>query len=68
MRDQTLPQYGAQLDEFSENLATRFQSGLVAFTDANGKIPDNTSPAAPDSYVGFSSLIQVNPAILANQA
>lgn len=65
MRDQTLPQYGAQLDEFSENLATRFQNeGLTLFTNANGQVPANT----PGNYVGFSSLIQVNPAVLANSA
>jgi len=63
LRDQAIPQYTAQLDEFSENLATRFQSeGLSLFTDASGNIPPNTA----GSYVGFSSLIQVNPAILAN--
>ena len=63
LRDQVLPQYSAQLDEFSENLATRFQSeGLTLFTDGNGAVPPNTA----GSYVGFSSLIQVNPAIVAD--
>ena len=63
LRDQVLPQYGAQLDEFSENLATRFQNeGLTLFTNANGKVPANT----PGNYVGFSSLIQINPAVTAN--
>jgi flagellar hook-associated protein 1 FlgK len=64
LRDQVLPQYTAQLDEFSENLALRFQDeGLTLFTDGSGKVPDNSFAS---NYVGFSSLIQVNPVVLAN--
>ena len=63
MRDNVLPQYQAQLDEFSQNLAKRFSSeGLNLFTDANGNIPSSASAV---NYVGFSTNIQVNPAILA---
>lgn len=66
LRDETLPQYMAQLDEFSYQLANRFQNeGLKLFTDVNGTVP----PAAPNvspplGYVGFSSIIQVNSAVV----
>ncbi len=67
LRDQTLPQYGAQLDEFSQKLASRFQAeGLSLFTDGNGNVPANVAPPGIPGYVGFSTLIQVNPAVAAN--
>jgi flagellar hook-associated protein 1 FlgK len=69
LRDQTLQQYGAQLDEFSQKLASRFQAeGLTLFTDANGNVPANVPAPGAVGYVGFSTLIQVNPAIIANPA
>ncbi len=65
MRDQVVPQYQAQLDEFSQKLATRFNDeGLALFTDANGKVPPDTAAPAAPAYVGFSTLIQVNTAIV----
>ena len=67
MRDQTLPQYQAQLDEFSQKLASRFQDeGLALFTDGNGNVPADVAPPTTPDYVGFSTLIQVNPKIIAN--
>ena len=67
MRDQIVPQYGAQLDEFSQKLASRFQSeGLTLFTDSSGNVPSNVAAPGAVGYVGFSTLIQVNPAIIAN--
>ncbi|MBU6474942.1 MAG: flagellar hook-associated protein FlgK [Alphaproteobacteria bacterium] len=67
LRDQVLPQYQAQLDEFSQKLASRFNDeGLALFTDGNGNVPADTAPPAAPAYVGFSSLIQVNPAITNN--
>ncbi len=67
MRDQVLPQYQAQMDEFSQKLASRFaDEGLALFTDGNGKVPADTAPPATPAYTGFSSLIQVNPAIINN--
>jgi flagellar hook-associated protein 1 FlgK len=67
LRDVTLPTYQAELDEFSAALANRFGAqGLKLFTDSSGSVPalSSTSPVQA-SYVGFSSTIQVNPAVLA---
>ncbi len=65
MRDQVVPQYQAQLDEFSQKLASRFNDeGLALFTDANGNVPADTAAPATPTYVGFSSLIQVNTKIV----
>ncbi len=66
LRDSTLPGYTAQLDEFSQKLASRFQQqGLTLFSDAAGNVPSDTTSPNPTSYVGFSSTIQVNPAVQA---
>jgi len=65
LRDQTLPTYQAELDEFAEGLATRFQSqGLTLFTDPTGAVP-NPGATAPvqGSYIGFAAAIQVNPQV-----
>jgi len=66
LRDKTLPQYGAQLDEFSQRLAERFQNeGLKLFTGLDGNVPPgNPNSSPPNGYVGFSSLIQVNSAVV----
>jgi flagellar hook-associated protein 1 len=67
LRDTTLPTDQSELDELSENMATRFQAnGLTLFTDPTGNVPVATPPPAQNGYVGFSSTIQVNPAVLAN--
>jgi flagellar hook-associated protein 1 FlgK len=67
LRDSALPTYQAELDEFSQNLASRFQAqGLTLFSDANGAVPSGGGSPAQSGYVGFSSEIQVNPAVLAN--
>jgi flagellar hook-associated protein 1 FlgK len=64
LRDSTLPGYTAQLDEFSDKLASRFQQqGLTLFTAGGSTVPGTTT--SPTTYVGFSSAIQVNPAVLA---
>lgn len=70
MRDNTLPQYQAQMDEFAYNLAQRFNNvGIKLFTDLSGNIPpNNPNLASPLGYLGFSSQIQVNPAITADPA
>ena len=67
LRDTTLPTYQAELDEFAQNLATRFQAqGLTLFTDPSGAVPaPATSGPVQASYVGFSATIQVNPAVVA---
>ncbi|MCE9507189.1 MAG: flagellar hook-associated protein FlgK [Alphaproteobacteria bacterium] len=68
LRDGTLPQYTAQLDEFSQKLAERFQNeGLKLFTGADGNVPPNNPNVSPPlGYVGFSSLIEVNESIVAD--
>lgn len=74
MRDSTLPQYQAQLDEVAHKLALRMEAqGISLFTDATGAIPPDAAPIlnppgplTPVPYVGFAAKIQVNPAILDN--
>ncbi len=65
LRDTTMPQYMAQLDEFSQKLAERFENaGLKLFTDLNGDVPANIADPGIVGYVGFSALIKVNDAIV----
>jgi flagellar hook-associated protein 1 len=67
LRDTTLPTFQGELDEFSNNLATRFQAqGLTLFSDPNGNVPAGGGPPVQSTYVGFSSEIQVNPAVIAD--
>jgi flagellar hook-associated protein 1 FlgK len=69
LRNTTLPTYQAELDEFSQNMASRFSTqGLTLFTDPTGNVPMPASPplAVQSSYVGFASEIQVNPAVQAD--
>jgi len=65
LRDNTLPQVQAMLDENAHKLALRFHAqGVNLFTDASGNVPTNTVA----NYVGFSGTVQVNPAVIANTA
>lgn len=72
MRDSTLPQYQAQLDEVAHKLALRMEAqGIRLFTDPSGTIPADAAPVlnppgplTPVPYVGFAAAIQVNQAIL----
>ncbi len=67
LRDQTLPDYQAGLDEFSENLATRFAAqGLTLFTNGSGTVASGGGTPVQSGYVGFASEIQVNPAVTAD--
>lgn len=77
LRDETFPEYQAQLDELAHKLALRFDAqGLSLFTDALGNIPSDDapdltplpvgSPIQPVSYIGFSSSIQINSAVAAD--
>ncbi len=69
LRDTTLPTDQAELDEFSQNLASRFDAqGLRLFTDASGAVPASGGTPAQAGYVGFSSSIQVNAAVAATPA
>ncbi|HME28134.1 MAG TPA: flagellar hook-associated protein FlgK [Acetobacteraceae bacterium] len=68
LRDATLPTDQAELDEFAQNLASRFDAqGLTLFTDPTGNVPSPAAPPAPvqANYVGFAGTIQVNPLVLA---
>jgi flagellar hook-associated protein 1 FlgK len=66
LRDQTLPTYQAELDEFSENLSTRFaDQGLALFTDGSGAVLSSGGSPAQAGYVGYSQSIMVNPAVVA---
>ena len=68
LRDTTLPTDQAELDEFAQNLASRFDAqGLTLFTDPAGNVPAQSAPPLPvqSSYVGFAGTIQVNPAVQA---
>jgi flagellar hook-associated protein 1 FlgK len=68
LRDTVLPARQAELDEFSEQLATRFSAqGLNLFTDGSGNVPTAGSPTQTN-YVGFSARIQVNPSVTTNVA
>jgi flagellar hook-associated protein 1 FlgK len=67
LRDTTLPTYQAELDEFSQNLASRFSTqGLTLFSDPTGNVPAGGGSPVQSGYVGFASEIQVNPAVQAS--
>jgi len=67
LRDTTLPTDQAELDEFAQNLASRFHAqGLDLFTDPNGNVPLGGGVPVQNGYVGFAATIQVNPAVQAN--
>jgi len=69
LRDQTLPTYQAELDEFANQLSNRFAAqGLTLFTDSNGNLPTSTGPNTQSGYVGYSGEITVNPAVVSNPA
>ncbi len=60
LRDETLPRFTAELDEFAHKLARRFdQQGLRLFTDATGNVPQEGGAVPQSRYVGFSSEIRV---------
>jgi flagellar hook-associated protein 1 len=64
LRDTTLPTYQAELDEFSQNMASQFAGqGLTLFTDPNGNVPSGGGIPVQSGYVGFAAEIQVNPAV-----
>jgi flagellar hook-associated protein 1 FlgK len=64
LRDKTLPADQAELDEFSQNLASRFEAqGLRLFTDPSGNVPSGGGVPVQSGYVGFAAGIQVNSAV-----
>jgi len=67
LRDKTLPTCQAELDEFAQNLASRFSAqGLALFTDPTGAVPAGGGVPVQSGYVGFAGTIQVNPAVQAD--
>jgi flagellar hook-associated protein 1 FlgK len=69
LRDTTLPTYQAELDEFSHDLATRFDAqGLRLFSDGAGNLAPGGGVPAQSGYVGFAGAITVNPAVTAQPA
>ncbi len=67
LRDTTLPTDQAELDEFAQNLASRFDAqGLALFTDAAGNVPSGGGVPVQNGYVGFAGTIQVNTAVQAD--
>lgn len=66
LRDSTLPTLQAQLDEFAQNLSAGFAAaGLPLFTDGSGAVPAASVPVQAN-YLGYASIIQVNPSVRAN--
>jgi flagellar hook-associated protein 1 FlgK len=66
LRDATLTTDQAELDEFAQNMASRFSAnGLTLFTDPAGNVPTQSAPPLPvqTNYVGFAAAIQVDPAV-----
>jgi|GEM_PF-2356126 len=68
LRDATLPQYQAQLDEMAYRMAERFNSqGLRLFSLGNQTIPaDDPTLDPPSGYAGFARSMQVTPAVTNN--
>lgn len=65
LRDETLTQYQAQLDELAQKTAERFaDQGLALFTDAVGNVPPSVAPPGLVSYSGFAGEIRVNSAVV----
>lgn len=68
LRDRTLPTMQAELDSFSQGLASRFDAqGLTLFSAADGTVPAaDPTTASPAGELGFSQAITVNPAVSAD--
>ncbi|QQP88848.1 flagellar hook-associated protein FlgK [Skermanella sp. TT6] len=66
LRDQTLPRFQAQLDEFAQTMGESFESaGLLLFTDSTGVVPvDDPLASPPTSSVGFANQIRVAQAVI----
>ena len=72
LRDDIFPKQTAQLDELAHKISLRFeQQGLRLFTDVSGNVPSDNAPdpttlpdPTPVEYVGFSTTIRVNEAII----
>lgn len=66
VRDNIMPGLQAGLDEVAQTISTRFQAqGLTLFTQPNGTVPAGGGAPVQASYLGYSSAIGVNPAVIA---
>ncbi|MEJ0046750.1 MAG: flagellar basal body rod C-terminal domain-containing protein [Rhodospirillales bacterium] len=64
LRDQTLPTYQGEIDQFAQTLAGRFDAqGLTLFSDPH--VPAGGGAPVQNGYVGFASAMTVNPAVVA---
>jgi len=65
LRDTELPTMQAELDEFSHDMATRFDyAGLKLFTDGSATVAAAAAnPPVQAGYVGLANRIQVNPTV-----
>ena len=67
LRDSDLPQAQAGLDEFAKTLSDRLgNQGLSLFTNPAGSSPVGGGVPVQSGYIGYSSIIGVNPAIVAS--
>jgi flagellar hook-associated protein 1 len=67
LRDNVLPTFQAELDEFAATLARRFETqGLRLFTDADGSVPPGGGVPAQAGYVGLAATLRVNVAVAAD--
>lgn len=67
LRDRTLPVFQAELDEFAQSLAARFDAqGMRLFSDPTGAVPSGGGVPVQAGYVGFAVNIQVDAAVVAD--
>jgi flagellar hook-associated protein 1 FlgK len=67
LRDNTLPGYQGQLDEFANTLQSRFAAqGLQLFSAPAGGTSTVVPTPVQTGYVGYAQTITVNPAVVAN--
>ena len=62
LRDTTLPTDQAELDEFAQNLASRFDARASAVHRSGRERAGRMRRRPQSDYVGFAGTIQVNPA------
>lgn len=61
MRDDVVPTFQAELDEFAFTLSRRFEAqGLRLFSDPVGTVPAGGGTPVQDGYVGYAGVISVN--------
>ena len=62
LRDTSMPEYAAGLDEFAHTLASRFDAqGLTLFTAADGTLPAGGGQPVQSGYLGLAAGLRVNP-------